>query len=465
MLLKIAQKWKIILLWMLILAAVLDGYAAAKSYRDSIAAQNASSQTTDAASYKKNLSTDKAEAVEQAYGVYKQYQSSYHAVEKYCNESVKMQIDHTKVPTVTLLYHVTNFRNVTELCTLINTSIFTDEWLKEVRNELGWEKVEISYLSELISASEIDDQDDQTGKVFKVKVISKDKESAERIAGLAKQEIADQMPLIKEKYPAAAIRELNQNFEYAVDGNLLSDQQWNMEKMNNCFNIINNLANNFDDDQKNYYHALIDSDDADSAEQTVEKGQAKPQVSIINPKYILLGMAAGLFLLCCYYACLYLFSKRLHSVSEMEAGLGISVIGTRKQHDIEGETVKRRKIHRFSGDKKQMTYEQWMQVVCMKIKLALDKNNIHTLLVTSTTDSEEIDRIKTDLQQCVKDFDYQVVFGNSVVYDADALAELLKADGVLFLEKVDQSIYDDVVREIELCRENDIFILGTVIIE
>ncbi|MDO4941749.1 MAG: hypothetical protein Q4E73_02770 [Lachnospiraceae bacterium] len=465
MLLKISLKWQIILMWMLIFGSVFDGYAAAKSYRDSKAEQIAASQTVDLASYKRNLSTDKADSVEKAYDVYKQYQSSFQSSEDYCNNAIKMKIDYTRVPTVNILYKVTNCENLTELCTFINTSVFTDDWLEEVRSELGWKDVAISYISELITSSKIDEQDKQREKVFRVKVISTDKESSERLADLAQKEIADRMTEIQGKYPSAMIQYLDQNFEISVDSTLLSDQQWQMERMNNSYNILNNLANNFDDNQKSYYTALIDSEKNTNIVQSDETEKTEPQIDVINIKYILLGMAVGFFILFCYYACLYIFNKGLHSASEMEVDLGVSVIGTMNRSKLKNEKTNPSIFRIFREKEPRMTYEECLEVICMKVKMAVNKNKIRSLYITSTADSEEINQLKERLQQLMEDFDCKVTIGNSVVYDVDSLTDLSDSDGVLFLEEVNQSPYSEIAQEVEICRKNDIFVIGTVVVE
>lgn len=462
MLLKIALKWRMILMWMLIFGSAFDGYAAAKSYCDSKVEQMTDSRAADLAFYKDNLSTDKADAVEKAYDVYKQYQSSFQSSKEYCNNSIKIKINYTQVPTVNMLYKVTNYDNLTELCTFINTSVFTDSWLEEVKSELGWEDVKVSYISELITSSQIDGQDDQKEKIFKVKVISTDKESAERLADLTQKELTDRMPEIQEKYPSIVIQNLSKNVEFSVDSTLLSDQQWQMERMNNSYDILNNLTNNFDDSQKGYYAALIDSEKNGNI---VQSDETEPNIQVINIRYILMGMAAGFFISFCYYACSYIFNKGLHSASEIQMDLGISVMGTMNRNKLKNEKKDPLIFRIFKGKEHQMTYEEWLEVICTKIKMTVSKNKIKSLYITSTADSEEINRLKKKLQQLTGDFDCKVTIGNSVVYDVDSLTSLSDSDGVLFLEEVNQSPYSEIVQEIEMCRKNDIFVVGAVVVE
>ena len=53
---------------------------------------------------------------------------------------------------------------------------------------------------------------------------------------------------------------------------------------------------------------------------------------------------------------------------------------------------------------------------------------------------------------------------NAINYDAEALETLAKVGSVVFIEKKRVSLYDELYKEITICKENDINVLGMVVL-
>ena len=120
MLFQIVRKWKRIFVWMIVFAILFDGYGAVKSYNDAIHAQQTANQTIDPSSYRESLSADRADAVEKAFDLYKQYNEIYESSKEYCDHAIRMKLDYTAVPTVNFMYQVSNCDNITALYTYID---------------------------------------------------------------------------------------------------------------------------------------------------------------------------------------------------------------------------------------------------------------------------------------------------------------------------------------------------------
>ena len=60
--------------------------------------------------------------------------------------------------------------------------------------------------------------------------------------------------------------------------------------------------------------------------------------------------------------------------------------------------------------------------------------------------------------------DLSVVAKGSMLTDPSVIDEIVSSDGVILFEKIGKSLYEDIAREIELCNNYGVPILGTVVI-
>ena len=71
--------------------------------------------------------------------------------------------------------------------------------------------------------------------------------------------------------------------------------------------------------------------------------------------------------------------------------------------------------------------------------------------------------INAIVEKC-KEKGIQLVSGNAIAYDANALEELAQIGSVVFIEKKRASLYDELYKEVALCKENDIDVIGMVVL-
>ena len=116
LLLRILLKWRMILVWMLIGAVVLDGVGYVRSARAVKLAQEAIKTPEDdeeqmllaVSQAEEKLSTREVSEVQTAVGTYLSYQKEYQDTLAYNTNSIKMQLDPNKVPTMMLQYYIDN---------------------------------------------------------------------------------------------------------------------------------------------------------------------------------------------------------------------------------------------------------------------------------------------------------------------------------------------------------------------
>ncbi|MDO4169124.1 MAG: hypothetical protein Q4D45_04410 [Lachnospiraceae bacterium] len=484
LLFRIALQWRKIIVCMLVFAILANGYSVLKSYRTVLSSQSNNSKSIDLDSYKGSLSTDQISVVEKAFSTYKQYNHSFKSAEDYCQNAVKMKIEHEKVPTVTILYKIKNCDNISGLISVIANEVFSEKWIKNVQKELGWEKINSEYIYELIKISQADEQnnsnnsstitltesnDDEKVNILCIQIISTDKKTAEKIAYLATNELKNQQPEFQKKYQFFSMSKISQKFAIKVDSDLLSNQQWHIEKMNNFYNVLNNLTNNFDDNQKNYYRALIDSESITDTVQINEESnnseEIKSKIDFISKKYILLGLIVGAFLACCYYAFLYIMDSGLHTMSEITDCFGISLLGELDTKNDQKSKIDNYIYRLFEGNKPIFSHNERMNMICAGIKIAVDQGKMSSLHITGTANTEDVNSVKNKLLELLKDMNVKITVGKSVAYDPISLEQLSSADGTVFVEQLNKSPYDDIEQEMEVCKKYDVKVIGSIILK
>lgn len=69
------------------------------------------------------------------------------------------------------------------------------------------------------------------------------------------------------------------------------------------------------------------------------------------------------------------------------------------------------------------------------------------------------------IQGVLKDADISMKVLNNALYDQEAMEQLLAAKGVFLMERAGETLYDEVSRELELLRRQEIKVLGIILAE
>ena len=109
-----------------------------------------------------------------------------------------------------------------------------------------------------------------------------------------------------------------------------------------------------------------------------------------------------------------------------------------------------------------LTKEQQLKMVVSNISLYCEKGDMKNIYFNSSVNC--VDEKGNDLVQMLKEKGIKVQHGFSILKDASAMEEMSKLDGVVFIEQAGQSRYEDLEREIKLCREHGKTVIGLVVL-
>lgn len=478
---RILLKWRIILAWMIICAIILNGFAGIKSYRTMVALREAANSSKgDELVSSISLSDEDKEKMEEIYDMYTSYQNTYQSSLDYYNQSVKMNINPNQVPKELIQYRVKTTENATEIVTAFSNAVHNKATCEKIKNVLG-EDIEDSYIGELITVEKKENSDTDRQSyanvsvekgskihVMLIRVIASDKKMCKAIADIVEEEIAEESKVFQKTIADFDLTYIDRNYSENSDSDLLYQQQNCLYQLNSVKSSMDNLKSSLTDEQKEYFDELVRQGKGDPEEVSVTSSTEVVEepftVDYINIKYILLGLFLGLVLPCCWYFVAYIREQHLLTAQELEEYCGIRILDTftldakpeRKKCFIDSLI---KKIFHMEPDPNP---DVKIKMVCANIQILGQKKNLKRVHITGVASSEEAAKMKQAILSQMDQMDIEVTVGGSVIADQKSLEQMAQSDAVVFVERVRDSVLKEIEKEIEICTEQEVPIIGAV---
>lgn len=487
LLLRVLLKWRMILVWMLIGAVVLDGVGYVRSARAVRQAQEALKSPEEdeeqrllaVSEAEEKLSAREAAEVKAAVGTYLSYQQEYRNTLNYNTNSIRMQLDPNSVPTVTLQYYIDNHYqavypvieakdNTSDIISSFVSKVTNTAVCEQIVEELQWD-VDSAYVQELITAYQSADD------ILTISVVGQDQDACEKMMAVIEQVVENETAGLKALYGDFDITELHKQYYQGANSSLLMTQQTQVTSLNNIKSAMNNITSTLTDEQKEYYTALLDQEtasrmeeDPEAEEETESAPAVIPQAKVISLKYMVLGAFVGAFLACCFIAFRYLIAGALRVKEDLEevfktpllGSLTVTDVGHRFLGQIDGWIVSL-----FAGRRPKFSEEERIEMICAGIRIAAQKADMQSVYLTSACHDEKSEQIRELLCDKLQGEVKTIAHGKSVVYDPESLERMVASDGVVLVEMVDASLYADLQKELELCKMYKIPVIGSVVLE
>ena len=487
--LRICLKWKQLVIIGVIMAIVFNAIGTLKYYRAVQRTKAEMNQTQSeslgnmmeeaknkADGSRKNLNRYEIDEVERALQAYQSVSDCYESSLAYTKKSIKMQLDSSKIPTVSLQYTVNNHytveypimeaKDLTD--TIINAysvNVMKDSIFQQMADELD-EKTEGAYIRELVSTKAEADN-------FCVEIMALSKKDCMAMAEVIKNEVNDVTEELKRIYGDYDISLVTESYGERSDSSVLAYQIAQLNNLNTIKNTFNNLQSTMNDDQKTYYEDLLeceeiknektmDTEMATSLEQ--EEKKEVPEMKYFHIKYFILGGFCGIFLVCAWIVFGYIFADKLRTVRDIEDSWELPVLGVLKSEKVKKMSYFNRSIMNKFYSLEDYSDDDYLRMICAAIRIASRKNNYDTVYITSTSNHVEIKQYIQLIIEVLQKDKINIRFGNSVVIDPESLEQLAASDSVVIVEKVDNSYYASIRKELEICYTNQIPILGSVVI-
>jgi hypothetical protein len=477
----ILKKWRIVVIAMLVLGVVADLYYVKESSSNAAAVESQTieeeSIETQIRNVKENLTEDEMQQVDRVYTMYAYNEDSYQENAEYLDSSLLMQLNPEEIPTVLLSYQIS--RNISEeeirnIMTMYESTLLDETSCADIVDVIG-KKYKNTAVKELVSITDnvnnnsVILQNVESG-VLNIRIYALEEKQCEKIADVIKKRMQAYTEQLQQVFGEFSVQNISEQYYLSSDSTVSTQKMNVVSAMNSAYSYMNNVTNVFTEDQLTYFNLLtkpldesMNQEERDTAEQNVADTAVK--MNYFSTKYVLVGLIAGAFLVALWYACVYIISQTVKDADDLKVVTGLPIFGTVLSN---GKLDKRNKVDKwidslFSRGKKKEDDAVLLERICHEIELQAKKKEVKNILLTSSAGNEDIALIMDKVQQKLTELGVSAVKSDSIASDSiEALEQLQKADGVVFVEQLMKSSREDIRKETELCSRYQVEMLGNV---
>lgn len=469
LLVKVLLKWRSILIWMLIGGILMGGLSYVRSYQrqKTQSAQLEQQEQNEDEYFHEQLTEMQISNVNTVLG----YESFMETRESYLQESIRMQINALNEPRAELTFQV--FAEDPETACRIEQIYEAavegglSQWLAD--EEQGGNSA--AAMSELViletNATIIQGRDS-----FNIIINHISVEECLKLAEKVDEYIQDQNSQLIKKLGDHEIRMVNQTFSFVMDTSLLDDQRSIQNDIMTWNSNMAKLKDAFSDVEWQYYDYLK----ADDVQQDSGKDQTDSAVSesamVMSPsvslKYVLLGMVLFAFIYAFYVFLICILNGKLQIIDDVNTMYGVPELG------VIPEDKSSKKIFAFvdnwilkirDWNKRKFAPEKAIGLAAAAVKIAAKKEGLEEICCIGCDMQAHALKVADAIHTALKEENISMRVINNILYDQEAMEQLLSARGAFLLEKAEGTLYNEVENELEILRRQDIKVLGIIVIE
>ncbi|MCM1540506.1 MAG: hypothetical protein NC121_04525 [Blautia sp.] len=475
LIMEILLKWRMILVWMLAGGLMMGCLSYIRSY------QTAQAQTVQAAALEQQLAGGAQNELEYIRrGLTEQqinnvdtaicYENFWEAEDAYFQKSIKMQIDPLNMPKAVLTFQVV--AEDEETAQQIE-KVYEDmvpsglgQWLSEkMQNETSEaalnELINLERKYENVSATAICNIFEEKSDTFSVAICHMSKEQCLQLAEKVDEYFQEQHSQLVHKMGDHQIQLVFQNFSYVMDTALLESRREMQNEMIVWNSSAAKLKENFSGEEWRYYNYLMTNE----LPEILPINISQPS---INVKNVLIGIILFAFMYVFYSFIRYILNNKLRGTDDITSIYGIPELGM-----IPAEQ-KGKKILAFvdkwllklrDRNKRRFAMEEAIALAAAAVKISAKKENLTEICCIGCDLKTNATKTVETIHNLLKDAGISVKVLNNVLYDQEKLEQLLCVKGAFLLERAGKTLYDEVRREIELLRNQEIKVLGIIVVE
>lgn len=474
---EILLRWRVITVWMLVGGIMMGTYSFANSYRTQqaqLAAKAVQEQekeqlaSTSVEEYlTKALTAIQINNVNMAMN----YEAYVAERRKYLEESLLMQVDALQVPQSRLTFCIvgTDDNRATNLVRIYEDLILSDmlEWLEK---EAGAEYTANNY-SEAISLDRSSRGLENGVNSFCIDIVHVTKELSVELADMIVRYMSEQQMALQNQLGDHTVEVVSQSFTYVVDNVLMTTQRTYRNEVTSNIAAAEKLKVAFSPAEKAYYDYLVLGGNEKLEEIQGEAG-SDADVTIapaaVNIKFVILGMILFAFVYVFYVFLKYIMNTKLRVIDDMKELYGIAQLGAVPA------TERKQKVFAFvdkwilklrNYNKRVFSEEEAVGLAAVAVKMAAKKENMNAVYCIGCDVQEKTVAIAGQISEILDEDNISFTLLNNVLYNQENMAKLADAKAVVLMEKVGETLYEEIANELEILQRQEIKVLGAIIVE
>jgi len=433
----ILYKWRILLIAGLIGSILLGGY---KFFCNTREARGEEGKCKEIREYEIALAEYELNKANYERSI-SDYQKWIEQQETYMKKSVLMQVNPYDKPTASADVFVkldnTEWSDLPDNINLDPTDSLILVYTSNFLSTIDWEPiekltgVEALYLKELLWVTT-----DYNSNTFTVGIVYRDGATAQQILDIIMGQVITRYQSMDMDINRHTISVVNQALTHSIDSTLADLQKSNADTLAYYEQIIIDYRKNLE-----------------SLEAPVKPHSVR--------KYLVVGFAAGIFLVAVCYGLAYLLGGKLHSEKELRERYGYRLLGIVSPVEKNGlfQWVDRL-LKRLEGAERQATGDEAYQLVAINLTNLVGKNK--NIVTTGTIDISKLQKLTESVAASLKEVTLSVA--ENVNMTAETLKRLPEYDAVILVEEKDKSSLAEIQKEQETITALNKPILGYVLL-
>ena len=189
-----------------------------------------------------------------------------------------------------------------------------------------------------------------------------------------------------------------------------------------------------------------------------------PDLKIINVTNIVLGGFIGAFVIAMIPACSYMFSSKLRYEDDLTSLFELHSIASYPNYKrlCKKDSKVDQAIYKFFWKNEgRVTDKEQANVAVTDCVMSMAQNGYKSICFISSASGEfdHVNEIVDKLSQVVD----TCVLEKSILSSAKSLQSVQMYDCAVIVEKLDQSYYEDIIRELEYCERFNVPVLGSIV--
>lgn len=483
MIVYILSYWKGLLVALIVGAVLMGGCSYVKSYRSvQQLAQTNEEEKLDQATVTKALTdmedamkdSDKADVLSTLND-----EREYFYKDKYIQESVYMQLDPLNIAQTELVYKVqSEDENLAQQLGLVYESLIDSVGLYEwVEQQTGLASAYVGELLDVKMSSEISITNNDRRVNFdnafesnslKVIIMQVDEETCKQLTEAVKTYIEQQQKKLMAEMGEHTLLLLSETSGTVMDVDVMDRQVLYRNDVSSARNAIATAKTEFSEEQQKYYDLLTWKD---GLEETKIDQEDSPEESLIaaspsvSKKYVLLGAVLFAFVYVVFLAFVYIFDNKLRASDELQNLYQIPQIGM-----VVKDSGKKFIVDKWIDNlryygKRKFSTEQSMELAIAAVKIAAVKNGLSNIGLMGCNLNAGAGTVCKGLKNALEKEGISVIVLDNVLYNAEEMEKVEDMMGVVLVEKVGSTLYNEITNELSLLKRQEIVVLGGIIVE
>ena len=405
------------------------------------------------------------------------HEETYETKRAYQENSIYMNVDPGSAVygEITFLVDAGSPEETNRIVQVYEDLAFAGEMYERLGEELG---IASNSIQELMGLERTAYGQTVPVNTLRLSVLYKDEEGCGKILQAIETYFAEKQRLLEGEVGAHSISVLNSSISTRVSASLANEQIDLRNEQLGRETTIASIKDAFSDEEAFYYTYLTDGDFSklivleeeeepeEEEEEDSEEGSVPPSARV-SVKYILLGMILAAFVYVFVLFVKYIMDARLRYTDDVQELYEIPVLGRipveRKKKPL--DFVDHWIYALRDRNRRSFSRKEAVLLSAAGAKIAARKKGVGSVCCLGCGLKENSLNVCEQIKAQLAEEGLNVSVLNNVLYDAEALEQLSSVGSVVLVETAGVTLYEEILKELELLRRQEIEVLGCVVVE